>query len=189
MKKCSKCKRKLKLTSFSSNKYKADGKDHYCRSCRSDAGVDSHNRFKPGKRCKIEGCVEPYYAKEYCKLHYTRNWRGTKYRSKAKSPTYLRKPEMLKFMYGLTLSQYKLMLKNGCNICGDHGSVSSLQIDHDHSCCNSARSCGGCVRGVLCSRCNSIMSWYDKNNLRDNHPLIPSIEKYLEKYETRAKIA
>lgn len=39
-----------------------------------------------------------------------------------------------------------------CELCG---SEENLSIDHDHACCPGSYSCGKCVRGVLCSECNS----------------------------------
>jgi len=42
-------------------------------------------------------------------------------------------------------------------MCGSCGSIEKLCVDHDHGCCPGARarSCGKCVLGYLCWRCNS----------------------------------
>lgn len=42
-----------------------------------------------------------------------------------------------------------------CAICGTTTSGQrNFHIDHDRSCCAGARSCGTCVRGILCNLCN-----------------------------------
>jgi hypothetical protein len=94
---------------------------------------------------------------------------------------------MLKYFYGLTPSEYIKMSKNGCNICGDKGTVQTLNIDHDHKCCAGKRSCGECVRGVLCSRCNTVLAYFDKASIRDNHPYLDRINTYVARYEQRRK--
>lgn len=69
----------------------------------------------------------------------------------------------LKSNFGLTLKQYNAILnsQNGrCAICGQkevaflHGKVKNLSVDHNHSCCSGVKSCGKCVRGLLCHKCN-----------------------------------
>lgn len=44
------------------------------------------------------------------------------------------------------------MLAKGCGICGaaTMKNGNSLHVDHDHACCPGERSCGACIRGVLC---------------------------------------
>lgn len=61
-------------------------------------------------------------------------------------------------MYGMTIEEHEQMLTEqggGCAICGtpDPGHQ-DWATDHDHACCPGKKSCGKCVRGLLCSRCN-----------------------------------
>lgn len=57
-----------------------------------------------------------------------------------------------------------------CYICREEPGTS---IDHDHSCCTEW-SCGNCVRGVLCSRCNSGLGYF-----RDSPRTLVAAANYL----------
>jgi hypothetical protein len=81
--------------------------------------------------------------------------------SKLQSARYNAKPEYEK-EYHSTIRRFKRhnttkewfddKSQNGCEACG--GFV-NLVIDHDHACCAGSRSCGKCIRGVLCGNCNT----------------------------------
>ncbi|GGG68638.1 recombination endonuclease VII [Kocuria dechangensis] len=71
--------------------------------------------------------------------------------SAGRTPHYIRQ-------YGITVEQYLelFVLQGGrCATCHtqEAGQI-RWSIDHDHSCCPKRRSCGRCVRGLLCSPCN-----------------------------------
>jgi len=61
--------------------------------------------------------------------------------------------------YGLAQEDFDLLLKvqgNACGMCRkpfEQGQL--IHVDHDHGCCQAKnRSCGGCIRGLLCHTCN-----------------------------------
>jgi hypothetical protein len=81
--------------------------------------------------------------------------------------------------YGITLEQYESMLdrQNGrCAVCrtGEPGGRGTWHIDHDHACCPHQGSCGRCVRGLLCSHCNTAAGL-----LQDDHALVRRMADYL----------
>jgi Recombination endonuclease VII len=61
--------------------------------------------------------------------------------------------------YGLTQEQFDLILtaqNYACGMCREPFEAGQLiHVDHDHGCCQvKNRSCGKCVRGLLCHTCN-----------------------------------
>jgi hypothetical protein len=72
--------------------------------------------------------------------------------------------------YGITQEQYLARLaKQGgvCALCRKKPSGKrrkSFCVDHDHACCpQNAKSCGECVRGLLCGFCNNMLGRFDDN--------------------------
>lgn len=64
-------------------------------------------------------------------------------------------------IYGMKLEEYgaRFLQQSGrCAICTrahpDLPGAGLLVVDHAHDCCSGPRSCGRCVRGLLCNSCN-----------------------------------
>lgn len=69
----------------------------------------------------------------------------------------------LKKAYDLTVEQYQKLVdaQDGvCAICDQPPKKNRLHVDHDHSCCPGKVSCGKCIRGLLCTSCNSKLEWW-----------------------------
>jgi hypothetical protein len=83
-------------------------------------------------------------------------------------------------MYSLTvdvLERMKIDQWWRCAICQEL--TDQLAVDHDHSCCpTKTRSCGKCVRGLLCRNCNLALGY-----LRDNPDFAEAAAVYLRKQE------
>lgn len=72
-------------------------------------------------------------------------------------------------MYKISEERYYRMLKdqNGlCALCGGNNGGKPLFVDHDHSCCPAGKSCGGCVRALLCRTCNTGLGCFNDDIAR-----------------------
>lgn len=65
--------------------------------------------------------------------------------------------QKMKSFYGLDPEAMRKLMTAGCSICGSN---ERLHVDHDHSCCPGVRSCGSCVRGVLCGTHNRAIGMF-----------------------------
>jgi hypothetical protein len=97
------------------------------------------------------------------KAEFTKEWRKANPEAWAK----IARRRHLMGTYKITPEQYdELLAEQGgrCAVCdateGD-ATGRSLHVDHDHACCPGDRSCGKCVRGLLCKRCNTMLGCAD----------------------------
>ena len=61
----------------------------------------------------------------------------------------------------LSATRYQEMLAeqdHKCAICLASFNEARVCVDHNHVCCPGSRSCGNCVRRLLCSRCNLLLA-------------------------------
>lgn len=58
-----------------------------------------------------------------------------------------------------------------------------LSVDHDHSCCSGTKSCGECVRALLCMQCNHALG-----SARDDVGILSSMIDYLNQHKERMEI-
>lgn len=66
---------------------------------------------------------------------------------------------------------------DACGLCGRQFN-NDWHIDHDHECCPGKRSCGKCIRGLLCPRCNVFVGWVEAQ-WDDPEMLAAGLRRYL----------
>lgn len=85
--------------------------------------------------------------------------------------------------YGLTVESFDALLRDqggACAICRatEPGGRGGWCIDHDHSCCPGRRkSCGACIRGLLCNNCNNGLGRFN-----DSVERLRAAAKYLNRF-------
>ena len=84
--------------------------------------------------------------------------------------------------YGLTPERLKQMLvaqDYGCAICPEKFDLDAkypFDVDHDHNCCSGEKTCGDCIRGILCRSCNRGLGAF-----KDNMKYLQSAIEYLDR--------
>jgi hypothetical protein len=174
---CNACKEPQPLTAFAKDASRPDSKMARCRQCDS----------AKGKAWRVKN-------KEHCRS-YGRAWIASHPEAKLARDKRYREahPSLSRYKalwdYGLALTWFETRLAElggRCERCHTQfqGSLDT-QVDHDHECCNSRRTCGRCTRGLVCGACNRLMSrtWVAAN------PTDPYLTRYRQRRATAGTMA
>lgn len=127
--------------------------------CGTYSGYQTHNKNKekPCDKCR-------HAANKYRKQKRDKDVNKLGY-----DPRRFKRHNITKEIYDNLLNKY-----NGkCWICKEKDAT---HIDHNHLCCTGSWSCGKCIRGVLCSNCNTAIGL-----LNDDLNLLSNASKYIKK--------
>lgn len=174
---------------------------------RRNRKLTDYDGVKTTLPCTFDGCTNQEFNPGFCAGHYYQKLRGEEMRpllERADCPvpgcedTYNVKSTRSGVcrthsgvMWRFTLTRDQLITIMQPLICSSPGCdrVDRLSIDHDHSCCpyvpdkrGRKVSCGQCVRGLLCSNCNTALGLLGENVSR-----IEGLLTYLENAKTPSK--
>lgn len=162
MKKCKKCNNWISLDNFSKDSTRTDNLHPYCKNCRSNMDKEykiknPHVVEKNKERSKKWRQNNPERSKEL-----VLEWKKRNPNKKSE----LDRKSQLWTHYRLTIEKWMEMYnsQNGsCAICKKNGN--KLYVDHDHKCCPKNITCGKCVRGLVCQKCNIFLHYIDSEYL------------------------
>jgi len=169
---CLKCGKRKNLNHFAKNKKKKDGIDIYCKECikqYKDKNKEIFLKYAKEYRQSHQKQIKAY-QKKYRLQHrkYFYDWK--KEHPDEVYNSYLKK-------YGITLKEYKKLLKRQNNVCAickqpetqlakGRKKIRQLSVDHNHNTTS--------VRGLLCDKCNRGLGVF-----RDNPKFLINAAKYL----------
>lgn len=130
-----------------------------CHNCRKRKGLPPKKR-RDGKCSK-------------CKNNLDQNARCSICRKKEQKRGHLKRK------YNIDLETWELILfkqNNLCKICGLNSK--RFVVDHDHSCCNKEKTCGKCIRGIICENCNRAIGL-----VKESSQTLINMINYLQEYK------
>jgi len=172
MKECKRCKANKEASLFPKNKAMKDGLHYYCKECTRSASL---KQYHAGRAMLSEDSdfAERETLCQSCNILKKNKHFGVNNRAMTEC-TSCQNFRRRASRYSLTKEKLAQMLEGGCNSCG---SFEKLCVDHDHSCCSGNKSCGNCVRGILCKDCNTL-----EGLLLSNKNRLPLLQNYLSKW-------
>jgi hypothetical protein len=162
-----------------------------CPSCREaslehwSACERPTSKYPSGRKGTKSGYLAHIYAKEPACTPCREGHVAAQARARADDPVAALSGTLWS-KYRLSVDAYKAMLAEqggACAICGVDSPTdvrtSRFHVDHDHACCPGSKSCGRCVRGLLCHACNTALG-----NFSDDPKRLTAALAYLDGRKT-----
>lgn len=149
VKTCRDCGVEKPVSDFYAAARRLDGLGSYCKPChRARMKVwEDENRDK----------IRQGRAKKRAARGFGYDATGGRWHGPSTPQDLLIRRQRLASLYGLDEAKYSDLLKaqdGRCAVCGERPEDRRLCVDHDHSCCPGRKTCGRCIRGLLCDGCN-----------------------------------
>lgn len=167
-KRCNRCKEVKDISGFHKNKAQPDGFRYTCKECRKID--DANNREKLNEYQRKYRIINKKKHSESNKLYYVIN------RQKVLEQVRYYRHSMSKVEYDRLLASQC----DKCAICSIKLKDGDMALDHDHKCCDTKRTCGKCIRGILCGGCNRGIGHFKESIDSLRMAII-----YLEKHKNR----
>lgn len=211
MKTCRKCNIEKPESEFYANNHNPDGFHSYCKPCLTTVerenrwkrnGQDGYVRARikqptDGKTRICTKCREQKPVADFSTNGLSRAGKST-YRSLCKTCSNAklkdfhkanpgkRRQYVLAKNFQMTPNTFEAIFNmqgRKCAVCRcseptGHG----WTVDHDHACCPGEKSCGKCVRGILCMNCNNMLGC-----ARDQVSVLQAGVAYLEKFQKKTE--
>ena len=172
---CTKCGEVKPLDLFSRSKTGSGGHKNKCKAC-SNADLAEWRAANREHVLDYDKRRRQSRSKEELNRHRAQQRAGY-HRDPARH-----RDDRLKRNFKITLAEYNEMLNSQggvCAICNQSCKTGrALAVDHDRSCCSGSRSCGECVRALLCANCNRAIGMF-----QDNPNLVQAAVDYLLKFK------
>jgi hypothetical protein len=138
---CINCNKMKDLEDFGIRRAEKDGLHYYCKKCHKEKSA----QYRKDNPDSTRQCVSNYRKQNPEKV----------------------KDSQLRTKYGISLDKRNEMIDNQggkCLLCDVEFSEKWDErpgVDHDHTCCPGSSTCGKCIRGILCLRCNAWLGRFE----------------------------
>lgn len=156
-----------------------------CIECAENKALEDFPVRKQGKLGRGALCWPCHRERD---KSYSRNWRKNNPEQRAAiQHAYNTGPSKLganrKWRFGLApeVIEEMIVAQGGvCGLCTREFSGEETFVDHDHTCCpGRTKTCGKCVRMILCRACNQGLGM-----LQDNPGLLRAAADYIERFRS-----